>query len=83
MCLTSLILEDDAIFDPSACTNYFNTTCTNGVCDYAATWTVRGDVVDFKVSARVDLGQWVAIGFSDDTFMVSLSLSLSLGICII
>ena len=62
--------ETDA-FDPSACTGRFSTSCdAQGVCDYSATWTRRGDSVDFEVSARVELGRWVGIGFSDDRMMV-------------
>ena len=63
--------EDTFVFDPRACSSGFNTSCDDeGVCEYAANWRVSGDFVDFTVSARVDLGQWVAIGFSDDIFMV-------------
>ena len=63
--------DDTFVFDPSACSSGFNTSCDDeGECVYAANWRVSGDFVDFTVSARVDLGRWVAIGFSDDIFMV-------------
>ena len=69
---THLDIPDETdVFDPSACTGRFSTTCdAQGVCDYSATWTRRGDFVDFEVSARVELGRWVGIGFSDDRMMV-------------
>ena len=37
--------------------------------DWSVQWTVRGDMIDFVVSATTS--GWVAIGFSLDTVMVS------------
>ena len=66
--------DETFVFDPAACTSGFNTSCNaQGVCKYKATWTVRGDFVDFTVSAQVEEAQWVGIGFSEDTLMVRLT----------
>ena len=40
----------------------------SGALDWSVVWNVRGDTIDFVVSA-VTTG-WVAIGFSEDIFMV-------------
>ena len=55
------------------CEGEFSTGCRNldGICTYKATWVVRGERVDFTVSARVSQSQWVGIGFSNDRLMVS------------
>ncbi len=47
---------------------------TDGECSYQAEWTQLGDVVRFTISARKLIPsetEWLAIGFSDDTSMVS------------
>lgn len=41
----------------------------SGALDWSVQWNVRGDEIDFVVSA-VTMG-WVAIGFSEDTLMVT------------
>lgn len=55
------------------CSGEYSTGCnSNGAeCSYKATWTVMSEHVVFDVTARVDEGQWVAIGFSDDRMMAS------------
>ena len=55
------------------CRGEYSTGCSGGVCDYRASWLVRGGDVDFTVSARTSDSstQWVGLGFSDDRMMVS------------
>lgn len=45
----------------------------NRDCEYSAMWHVRGDEIQFTVTANTT--GWVAIGFSDTPSMVSLYLS--------
>ena len=58
------------------CRGEFSTGCDaqGQSCDYRATWEVNGFLVDYTVVAKqLNSGrtEWVAIGFSDDEFMVS------------
>ena len=46
--------------------------CDDADCDYIATWVRNSaDQVEFEIKNKVDDGQWTAIGFSEDQFMVS------------
>ena len=52
---------------------FLYTECTgsyipSGDLDWSLQWSVRGDMIDFVVSAMTT--GWVAIGFSDNTQMV-------------
>lgn len=52
--------------------------CTEA-CNYIATWShnKEANTVTFTIEARVTVGQWAAIGFSDDRFMVKWNVSSS------
>ena len=66
-----IVTERDLISD-DGCRGEYATGCSNSGedCQYKATWRVTSDHVVFDVTARVEEGQWVAIGFSDDRLMV-------------
>ena len=57
-------------------------SCSGDNCDYSASWSVKGSFIQFNVTARVDSDQWVAIGFSDDMFMVCTSSHCTSAVCI-
>jgi len=44
--------------------------CDALTCDYVLTYRVTGDMAHFEMSATAG---WVAVGFSSDEFMVSVS----------
>ena len=71
-------MDADLGVDP--CVGSFSTGCSSGVCDYAASWVVRGNNVDFTIAAKRTPGststEWVGIGFSTDRLMVSVALFL-------
>ena len=85
LCIECLSLPTDADQGPGGetCRGTFSTGCDpNGVCDYKANWVVmEDDTITFTVSAKTsDVStQWVAIGFSDDRLMVSVSGGVSGG----
>ena len=66
-----LFLSDPKSFsNSSTCGGGYSYGCTNGPCQYRATWLVKGNHVQFNVTGRVPMGQWLAIGFSDNRLMV-------------
>lgn len=72
--LSSLVDRDSDGSD--ICSGQYTTNCNaqGQQCEYSATWTVRGDYIQFNVSARVSGQSWIAIGFSNDRFMVRMLL---------
>lgn len=58
------------------CNGQYRTGCNaqGKQCEYSATWTVKGDYIQFNVSARVSAQSWIAIGFSDNRMMVRMLL---------
>lgn len=62
--------------------SYRDPSCSDeGGCPYMAEWSVSGGVVRFRVSAMVADSDWAAIGFSDDTAMVSVYNSSLVLVC--
>ena len=70
---TSINFFDVDSNNNEVCRGEFSTGCEGQSCDYRATWEVRGAIIDFSVTAKqVQPGrtEWVAVGFSNDMFMV-------------
>ena len=58
--------DDYFLIDPECNGSYVATD--SGDLDWTVNWSVRGDLIDFVVSAMTP--QWIGLGFSDDTQMV-------------
>lgn len=71
-CYSSLIDRDSDGSD--ICNGQYTTNCNaqGQQCEYSAMWTVKGDYIQFNISARVTAQSWIAIGFSDNRLMVRL-----------
>uniref|UniRef100_A0A1X7SIF0 DOMON domain-containing protein n=1 Tax=Amphimedon queenslandica TaxID=400682 RepID=A0A1X7SIF0_AMPQE len=70
-------LVADSLSNNTDCTGSYSSGCTNGQCLYRATWEVRGSYVQFNVTGRVPIGQWLAIGFSDNRIMPQTDIALA------
>ena len=66
------IITERDLTSEEECRGEYSTGCDSDgeECQYKATWRVTSDHVIFDVTARIEEGQWVAIGFSDDRMMV-------------
>ena len=72
---TSINFFDEDPNTNERCRGGFSTGCDaqGQSCDYRASWEVKEFIVEYTVTARqVENGrtEWVAIGFSDDRWMV-------------
>ena len=66
--------EAEAEAESEACPNNtfkYPEGCEKKECSYFAKWNRDGDYVQFTVKHKIGEGQWTAVGFSENPFMVS------------